>query len=330
MVAPSGGEKDTSPPEIIRWQIENKKSGLVLSFEFDEYIQFANWQENFFISPPLLNGNIKRKIHEKTLMININDSIQKNKRYHVNLTNCIKDFNEGNLSSKLEHVFSINESTDTFSLKGVVKDAYNAKVLNGVWVLIFKENINDSLIFYSQPNYISKTNSLGEFCFPNLSYEKYKLFALSGNDLFYHAEEKIGFLNSLITPTYDSLITLTLFDPNIIPVQSKDSLFLDTLNLMSENTGIISINSKISAPAIFELIKNDLVIKSFYFKKPPFILKNIPPDTYKLKYIYDKNYDKEWTTGSWKKQKQPEKIKIYNNVVVRPNWNLELDWNFNE
>ena len=68
MVAPSGGEKDTSPPEIIRWQTENKNNELVLSFEFDEYIQFANWQENFFISPPLLNGNIKRKIHEKTLV----------------------------------------------------------------------------------------------------------------------------------------------------------------------------------------------------------------------------------------------------------------------
>ena len=323
IVAPSGGVKDMAPPKLIDLKIENTGKHHIISFMFDEYIQFANWQNNFFISPPLSNP-VEKKINKKTLTIIINESIQKDKKYYINLNNCIKDFNEGNIMLELDHSFSINKSHDTLSLQGNVKDAYNTKPLNGVWVMIFEDAANDSSIFYSKPEYISKTNDLGEFHFPNLSYANYKICALSGDDLYYHDGDKIAFINNLINPIYDSLILLNLFEPNI---KTEDSLLLDDTNTIDhKNNGTISINSNQNTPALFELIKNDRIINYYYFTEPPFILKNIPADTYTIKYTYDKNNDKRWTTGSWENRRQPEKTEIYDNITVKPNWDIKLDW----
>ena len=53
VVTPSGGEKDITPPLLISSKLQQNNNKLSLAFEFDEYIQFNMWEENFYISPPI-------------------------------------------------------------------------------------------------------------------------------------------------------------------------------------------------------------------------------------------------------------------------------------
>ena len=46
-----------------------------------------------------------------------------------------------------------------------------------------------------------------------------------------------------------------------------------------------------------------------------------------LKYIIDINKDSFWSTGNWEKRIQPEKALNYpSEIMIRSNWDLELDW----
>jgi hypothetical protein len=54
---------------------------------------------------------------------------------------------------------------------------------------------------------------------------------------------------------------------------------------------------------------------------------NVPPGNYKIKIIYDKNNNKKWDTGNYLQKIQPEKIIYYpSTILVKQNWDLDLDW----
>ena len=75
------------------------------------------------------------------------------------------------------------------------------------------------------------------------------------------------------------------------------------------------------------LFQNKKLCYSFCFKTPPYLLNEVSPGEYSLKCIIDKNKDCEWNTGSWKKKKLPEKVFNYpEEIAVRSNWDLEIDW----
>ena len=49
---------------------------------------------------------------------------------------------------------------------------------------------------------------------------------------------------------------------------------------------------------------------------------------YQLKYILDANSDGKWNTGNWQEKIQAEKVVNYpNEITIRSNWDLELEWN---
>ncbi len=53
----------------------------------------------------------------------------------------------------------------------------------------------------------------------------------------------------------------------------------------------------------------------------------LPPDSYKLRIIYDTNEDDKWTTGNYLVKRKPETVIYYSSpITIRSNWDLELDW----
>ena len=79
IVAPTGGEKDIEPPRLLSVDMtENNKYNKTLVFEFDEYIQFNKWEENFFVPPPVKN-NIKKNVKGHKLTLTIEDKFHQNK-----------------------------------------------------------------------------------------------------------------------------------------------------------------------------------------------------------------------------------------------------------
>ena len=107
MVAPNGREKDVNAPKLINTtEIYSKEKNQLqeIYFAFDEFIELNNWQENFYISPPL-QKRILKKIKPYKLILNIEDSLAENTTYHLALNTCIKDLNEGNVLDTLNYIF---------------------------------------------------------------------------------------------------------------------------------------------------------------------------------------------------------------------------------
>ena len=126
IVMPSGGKKDAYPPVLINVTTENNTINFTkknIVFEFNENVVPNNWSDNFSISP-LTKEPVNFKIKNKTLTLDLDNKLEKNTTYSVNLDNCIKDLNEGNILENLRFSFSTGSYLDSLYIKGIVIDAF--------------------------------------------------------------------------------------------------------------------------------------------------------------------------------------------------------------
>jgi len=334
IVAPTGGEKDTDTPEMLNKSILEKEGITSIDFTFNEYIQLNKWEEYFYISPPT-EKRIQKKIKGKVLTLTIEDTLAKNTTYNIALNNCIKDNNEGNIIDTLNFIFSTSDKMDSLTLSGQLQDAYTLNAVENAWIMLFEDNKADSIIFKEKPNYIAKTNKNGDFYFPNLNSKDYTIVSLTDFDFIYNEEEKIAFLNTVVNAERDSFISLLSFDPIIVidsiikdsTIIEADSTATDSLVIEEVQYGNLTIISAENKQCIFQLFQNKKVISEFNFTEQPFLLTDITPGKYQIKYIVDSNRDRKWTTGSWKKRAQAEQVINYpSEITIRSNWDLELEW----
>ena len=338
MVAPTGGEKDVTAPKLLNVaESVREENGQLekIYFAFDEYIQLNQWEEHFFISPPI-KKRIVKKVTSKFLELHIEDTLMENTTYLLSLDNCIKDINGGNILDDLQLLFSTAEKVDSLKLSGKLQDAYTLEVIENAWIMLLEENRNDSVIFKETPNYIAKTDKDGVFNFPNLKAKNYKIVALTDFDFIYNLEEKIAFSDKLIHAEEDSFISLMAFDPivktdSVIPdtlATKSDSSKTDSVQTESVIYGNLNIITAKNTACVFQLLQNEKLISEFVFLKKPYALNDIVPGKYQLKYIADSNEDGKWNTGNWERKIQAEKVFNYpTEITIRSNWDLELDWN---
>ena len=337
MVAPTGGEKDVAVPKLINttevYSKENKQLEEI-NFAFDEFIELNNWEENFYISPPT-QTRILKKLKSSKLILSIDDALAQNTTYHLALNNCIKDLNEGNILDTLNYIFSTSELVDSLTLSGKLQDSYTLKFMANAWVMLFNQARNDSVIFKETPNYLAKTDKNGNFHFPNLKVENYKIVSLTDFDFIYNEGEQISFSGQLINAEIDSFILLLAFDPIVI----VDSIVTDTLSALTDSSktdsvlvesiayGNLEIITTDNSPCIFQLLQNEKVISQFDFSEKPYALTEIIPGKYQLKFIEDTDQNGEWTTGSWEDKIPAERVFNYpTEITIRSNWDLELEW----
>jgi len=334
IVAPTGGKKDTDSPEILNKSILEKEGIISIDFTFNEYIQLNKWEEYFYISPPT-EKRIQKKIKGKMLTLTIEDTLAKNTTYNIALNNCIKDNNEGNIVDTLNFIFSTYDKIDSLTLSGKLQDAYTLDAVENAWIMLFLNSRVDSIIFKEKPNYIAKTNENGDFHFPNLNSKNYTIVSLTDFDFIYNEEEEIAFLNTTVNAKRDSFISLLSFDPIIAidsiikdsTLEEVDSTTADSLVVEEIKYGNLTIISTENKQCIFQLFQNNKVTNEFNFTEQPFLLTDITPGKYQIKYIADSNKDGKWTTGSWEKRAQAEQVINYpSEITIRSNWDLELEW----
>ena len=77
--------------------------------------------------------------------------------------------------------------------------------------------------------------------------------------------------------------------------------------------------------------RDDSIKVEAFFNSEPYRIEKVPPGAYKLKYIVDVNQDGIWNTGNWEMKIQPEKVVNYpSEVMIRSNWDLQIDWSILE
>lgn len=231
-VSPTGGPKDEKPPKILYsypplyTKHFDKKS---VRFDFNEFIALKNPATEIFISPPFKKPP-ETHLRNKSLILDITDSLKPQTTYNISFGNAITDITEGNILKGFNYVFSTGDFIDSLSLGGVVLNALDLTPVKDVIVGLYIKTADtisiDSLPLKSPPFYITRTNENGKFIFNNLQAASGKLFAVSdqnGDLIFNQLSEKIAFLDSLVSPVYTGKQIPDTLKP-ADSVQSGDSI----------------------------------------------------------------------------------------------------------
>ena len=223
MGTPSGGERDTTPPKLIKANPDTLAVNVdpnikQIEILFDEYVQIKEYNKNVVVSPPFERNPIvsPQILAEKFVKIKLQEPLQPNTTYNINFGDAIQDYNENNKLSNFSYVFSTGSFIDSLSIKGRVSSGFDFELPKKTLVGLYKitEDYNDSIILKSKPYYISRVNEKGEYDLKYLSEGKYKIVAFEDaveNSKFDLGKEKVAFRNEVIDLKENLNIDLKLF-----------------------------------------------------------------------------------------------------------------------
>ncbi len=132
----------------------------------------------------------------------------------------------------------------------------------------------------------------------------------------------------------------TTYELLIIPSAVKNiyELDYDSLNLSfktqeKEYYGSFILNIKnYKNPLIIQLLNEDrskILDERYCAGDTALKFDYLQPETYQLKMIYDLDSNRQWTTGNYIKNRQPEKIEYYPKPInIRSNWDIEETWDY--
>ncbi|MDR4987685.1 MAG: Ig-like domain-containing protein [Bacteroidales bacterium] len=206
VVAPTGGPKDETPPRVIRSNPPNYATHFnekQIRIFFDEFIRLHNLRQQMLVSPPL-KSLPEVRIRGRSIIIDIEEELRPNSTYNFFFGDAIRDITEGNAIPNFQFVFSTGSYVDSLSVRGQVRNAFNHKPEEGVFVMLYDQPY-DSVPYLERPVYLAKTDKEGRFLISNMADGLYLMFALRDNNanfLFDLPDEKIAFLDSLIRPEY--------------------------------------------------------------------------------------------------------------------------------
>lgn len=180
---PSGGPRDTQPPQAVACRPANEShhfSRQQFFVEFDEYIVLKDAANNVLVSPPL-KQKPEYTVKGKGVLVSWTDTLQPDATYLFQFKNAVADFTEGNLLPSFEYVFSTGSAMDTLMLAGSIVNARNGKAPGEpLSVLAYRQEhcTSDTVALSTQPDYITRTDKEGRFAFHYIPAGRYRLVAL--------------------------------------------------------------------------------------------------------------------------------------------------------
>ncbi|MFN5762513.1 MAG: Ig-like domain-containing domain [Sphingobacteriales bacterium] len=200
---PTGGMKDTIPPNLIRALPKDSATNTIakkIILEFDEYVQLQEVQQQLVVSPvPKIQPLIESKL--RTVTISIKDTLQDNTTYSFNFGNSLQDINENNPLKNFTYVFSTGSSIDSGNISGQILIAETGKPDSTI-LAILHPDLSDTAVVKKKPKYMTRLNGEGFFTFRYVAPGTYNLFALKDADgglKFDQTSELFGFLDKPVT-----------------------------------------------------------------------------------------------------------------------------------
>ncbi|MCK4339164.1 MAG: Ig-like domain-containing protein, partial [Candidatus Cloacimonetes bacterium] len=118
---PTGGPKDTVPPEIINVEPSNFTKNYdkqKIEITFSEQIDPDSFQDALIIYPTVLNKRFS--CSKSKVMIKILEELLSNQTYHITIDNHSHDIRNNRLEDIYHFVFSTGDSIDSNSISGKV------------------------------------------------------------------------------------------------------------------------------------------------------------------------------------------------------------------
>lgn len=273
----TGGKKDEKAPEIIKtFPLSNSTRfhGNKIIFVFDEYIRDNGIAQRIIITPTL-DSTFKTKLLKNQLELTFHKQLKPETTYSINLTECIKDVTEGNITKNASLCFSTGSVIDSLYITGIVSDLYTGVPIKEAVVGLY--NAHDTITLSNgKALYIARSDEKGNYRIANIRKGKYILYALQdGNsNLKFDNKEKAGFKSDTIViekKTAPLNLVVQRYDVRDATITSKSYLEekdiyhiefskgLKNIHLESKDTIYYSIASSRSSLDIYEMKKDDSV-----------------------------------------------------------------------
>jgi hypothetical protein len=213
---PQGGPRDHTPPKLLKATPPNMTRNFkakVIQLDFDEYFKLNNIYQEITMSPAPAKLP-EYKIRQKSIVIDLKDSLEKNTTYVINFGKSIADVNEGNILKNFTYVFSTGSHIDSLSVSGSVINTLTQEREKDATVMLFSVK-QDSLFGKKKPSIYTSTDTAGNFTLSNLHPDDYRIYALketTPNKIYDKDDELIAFQKKNVHLTKDtSNIQLKLF-----------------------------------------------------------------------------------------------------------------------
>jgi hypothetical protein len=292
IITPSGGPRDTNPPNPVRSTPSNYSTQFnknIIEINFNEFILLRDLKNQLLISPPL-NEMPEINAKGKTLIIEFKEKLKENTTYTLFFGDAIIDLTEGNVLSAYQFVFSTGSTIDSMTVSGRVVDAFTEKPEKDFYVMLY-DHTEDSLPYKEKPYYLSKTRENGEYAINNLRNIPYKIFALkdaNNNFKFDQSIEKIAFADSLIIPYYKPVFKM---DTSL-----KDSLLKDSLKVKPFDVKLFSIKD---LRTFNEVDSTQRLLRAEFVKKGELLFAfRYPVKDLKINTLNKFDYD-NWKVEEW-------------------------------
>jgi uncharacterized protein (DUF2141 family) len=242
---PQGGPKDTIPPVLLSAFPANGSTNFsanIITLEFNELVSVNNPLQNVIFSPPQKSAPTVKALGKKVNIV-LQDSLQPNTTYTIDIKNCIVDYTESNPFPNYVYSFSTGDRVDSLQISGKVIDAQTLAAKKNYTVGIYK-NLSDTAFTTQKFDRFTRTNENGEFTIYGVAEGEYNIFAINDAGGAYYYQNKgtdIAFINTTVTPSAH--------------LHGK----VDTLWTDKEKTKY----EKVTLDAFYEYYPNDLLLKTF-------------------------------------------------------------------
>ncbi len=206
MQRPTGGPKDSIPPNLLEVSIPNFSTNFTekrITLRFDEFIKLNNQYKEFSISPDV-EDIVDYRVRKKDLIITLPDSLEENTTYTINFGKGLVDYNESNPFIDYNYVFATGDELDSLSITGSVINGFtrefDQKKDENIKILLIP-TAQDSIFGKRKANIFTNVDTSGNFKFNNLREDTYRIYALKeqNNDRIFNGnDEWIGFLEDSI------------------------------------------------------------------------------------------------------------------------------------
>ena len=169
--APSGGPKDTTPPELIGSEPPQGTTGWnggKIRLFFSEYMSETGLEKAFSISPKL-KGQWAVELQDDVIVIEIPEELESNRTYILTMSRDLKDEHGVSLEKGWQIAFSTGDIIDSGEISGKLYDEEKVSVHLWKW----KEDIHRDSVYFYQPEYTTDADDDGSFSLQYLSSGRY-------------------------------------------------------------------------------------------------------------------------------------------------------------
>lgn len=184
IMAPTGGPKDTTPPQLIRTFPARGSTSFkekVIKLVFDKRIAVNDIENKLKVMPELPKLDRKPSyaycVRGKTLVITLRVPLQEETTYTFHFGEAIKDTTEGNIAQAPVLTFSTGASIDTMYVTGQVSHLMTQRPAPYALVALCKAGKGGINPFDYLPDYFTQADAHGKFTMAYVKKGKYYLYA---------------------------------------------------------------------------------------------------------------------------------------------------------